>query len=907
MRLLSSLLIGALFALLTIAAWGFANRPTSEPAWPTRIQGFAFQPYQKDQDAIRGDLPTLEQIQSDLELLSGKTRAIRTYSTTGTPAQIPAMAARQGIAVTIGAWLNRDRAANEREIESAIRLAKLNRNVSRVIVGNEVLLRGDMAYEDLVAELRRVRKAVKQPVSTAEPWNIWLENPALAREVDFIAVHMLPYWEGLEVEIAVDHVIERMHELQEFFPDKQIVIGEVGWPSNGRTRNAAVATAANQALFLRRFLDRAEQEEYVYYLMEAFDQPWKEKAEGQAGAYWGVYNADRQPKFAFTDPIVRIPHWHVLAAATVLASAVLLWLFYFHSATLRNRGRSFLAIVVYATATLVVWIVHDFSQQYLSMSSAIVAAAMLIGTLGVIAVLFAEAHEWAEAHWVTKHGRLFRPQRVPDAELPRVSIHVPAYNEPPDMMIETLDALAQLDYPDFEVLVIDNNTKDEAVWRPVEEHCRKLGRRFRFFHVDPLAGFKAGALNFALQHTDRAAEVVAVIDSDYIVRPNWLRDLVPAFSNERTGVVQAPQDYRDASESAFKAMCHAEYRGFFHIGMVTRNERNAIIQHGTMTLVRRSLLERIGWSEWCITEDAELGLRIFDAGYEATYIPDSYGRGVMPDSFLDFKKQRSRWAFGAMQIMRRHFGMLFRGRGTQLTAGQRYHFVAGWLPWLADGLNLVMNCAALVWTLVLVTFPQHIEPPLMMFSVLPVSLFVFKLVKLLHLYRSRVGATFVQTIAAAIAGLSLSHTIGTAMVSGLFRKDKPFFRTPKRARKHALGAAFAAAREEFFMMIGLWVAAIAASQIPNIDGDDLTLIASPDLNLWVAVLLIQSIPYAAAVIVSFVNVLNISGRWIGEAGVRQPAREPRAAAASQAALASPVLTSPVLAATADLKAVEARE
>jgi hypothetical protein len=251
--------------------------------------------------------------------------------------------------------------------------------------------------------------------------------------------------------------------------------------------------------------------------------------------------------------------------------------------------------------------------------------------------------------------------------------------------------------------------------------------------------------------------------------------------------------------------------------------------------------------------------------------------------------------------------MLFRGRGTQLTAGQRYHFVAGWLPWLADGLNLVMNCAALVWTLVLVTFPQHIEPPLMMFSVLPVSLFVFKLVKLLHLYRSRVGATFVQTIAAAIAGLSLSHTIGTAMVSGLFRKDKPFFRTPKRARKHALGAAFAAAREEFFMMIGLWVAAIAASQIPNIDGDDLTLIASPDLNLWVAVLLIQSIPYAAAVIVSFVNVLNISGRWIGEAGVRQPAREPRAAAASQAALASPVLPSPVLAATADLKAVEARE
>jgi hypothetical protein len=102
-----------------------------------------------------------------------------------------------------------------------------------------------------------------------------------------------------------------------------------------------------------------------------------------------------------------VPNWQVLAAATVLASAVLLWLFYFHSVTLRNRGRSFLAIVVYATATLVVWIVHDFSQQYLTMSNALVGAFMLAGTLGVIAVLLAEAHEWAEAHWVTTHARLF--------------------------------------------------------------------------------------------------------------------------------------------------------------------------------------------------------------------------------------------------------------------------------------------------------------------------------------------------------------------------------------------------------------------------------------------------------------------------------------------------------------------
>ncbi len=866
MRKVSSLLIVVVFAMLTIAAWGYANRPVPEPAWPKLIQGFAFQPYQKDQDAIEQEDPTVEQIDADLALLAGRTRAVRTYSSLGTLGEVPALAAGHRISVTVGAWLDTDRDRNEREVERAIQLANKHRNVVRLIVGNEVVLRRDLAIADLAAHLDHVRAATKQPVSTAEPWHVWVDHPELAEHVDFIAVHMLPYWEGVDAEAAVGYVVDKVRLLETRFPGKPIVIGEVGWPSAGRTRDSAVASGSNQALFLRRFLAHAEREGYIYYVMEAFDQPWKERAEGRVGAYWGVYDADRQQKFAFRAPIVRVPEWQVLAAASVITAAVMLWLFYFHSRSLRKRGRSFLAIVVYATATLVTWILYDFSQQYLTVTSALVGAVLLVGMVGVIAVLLAEAHEWAEAHWVTTHDRLYRTRVVPDATLPRVSIHVPAYNEPPDMLIETLDALARLDYPDFEVLVVDNNTQDESVWRPVEAHCRKLGERFRFFHVNPLAGFKAGALNFALRHTAADAAVVGVIDADYVVKPEWLRDLVPAFENERTGVVQAPQDYRDAGGNAFKAMCHAEYRGFFHIGMVTRNERNAIIQHGTMTLVRRTLLARIGWAEWCITEDAELGLRILEEGYEATYTPVSYGRGVMPDSFLDFKKQRSRWAFGAMQIMRRHFDWLVRGEGRRLTPGQRYHFLAGWLPWLADGINLVFNCAALAWSLVMVAFPRHIEPPLVIFSVLPLSLFLFKLVKLLHLYRSRVGATFTQTLAAALAGLGLSHTIATAMLSGLVRKDRPFFRTPKMAQKHAFWQALAAAREEAFMMAGLWFAAFAVSRIPGLDGELTGLVGSPDLSVWVAVLLIQSLPYTAAVLASLVSALDLPAGWIGEAG-----------------------------------------
>src|SRR5262249_26039218 len=152
-------------------------------------------------------------------------------------------------------------------------------------------------------------------------------------------------------------------------------------------------------LFLRRFLARAREENYVYYLMEAFDQPWKVRYEGAVGAYWGVYNVNRQPKFEFVKPIVRIPQWHVLAGISVAIAAVLLGLLYVNSSTLGTRGRSLLAIVVYSAATIAVLIIYTYSQQYLTFTSVLIGAFLVLGMLGVIAVLLAEAHEWAEAHW----------------------------------------------------------------------------------------------------------------------------------------------------------------------------------------------------------------------------------------------------------------------------------------------------------------------------------------------------------------------------------------------------------------------------------------------------------------------------------------------------------------------------
>jgi exo-beta-1,3-glucanase (GH17 family)/cellulose synthase/poly-beta-1,6-N-acetylglucosamine synthase-like glycosyltransferase len=853
-RVLSGILVAAVFAVITYALWARLNRPEQEAEWPRRIQGVAYSPYQEGQTPWSGEPPTDAQMDADLALFKDKVHAIRTYSVLSTQADIPALAAKHGLSVALGAWMGTDHERNEYELRKVIELAHANSNVVRVFIGNEVLLRGELPVDELIAYIERARKAIRQPVGTAETWNTWLQNPKLAEHVDFIAVHLLPYWEGVRVDDSVAFCVAAVKRVQAAYPGKLVIIGEVGWPSDGRTRGNANASVADEALFLRRFLNVAEKEGYRYYVMEAFDQPWKARDEGGVGAYWGIYDVNRQQKFEFIAPIVRIPEWHLLAITSVVLAGLVLGLFYVHSGQLSTWGRTLLAVVVYVAATAAVWIVYDYSQQYLTPTTIIVGTLLILGMLGVIAVLFAEAHEWAEAHWIRAHPRLLNPKRTAGERLPKVSVHVPAYNEPPAMLIETLDALARLDYPDLEVLVIDNNTRDEAVWRPVEAHCSVLGARFRFFHVAPLAGFKAGALNFALAHTAPDAEVIAVIDSDYKVEPAWLRDLVPSFADPRIAIVQAPQDYCDEDDSAFKAMCYAEYRGFFYIGMITRNERNAIIQHGTMTLVRRRVLDAVGgWAEWCITEDAELGLRIFEAGYDALYLPQSYGRGLMPDTFIDYRKQRFRWAYGAMQILKAHARTLLVPTYSTLTAGQRYHYIAGWLPWIADGFNLLFNLAALAWSVAMIYRPGKIDAPLMIFSLLPLLLFTFKLVKLAHLYTHRVGVNLRQTCAAAIAGLGLAHTIGLATLKGLLTRNEPFFRTPKQGDRQRLLGAINDVREETLMMVALWAAAFSIRSIPRE-------IASPDTTVWMVALLIQSIPYAAALGVSIISALELPAR-----------------------------------------------
>ncbi|HEX4919034.1 MAG TPA: glycosyltransferase [Limnobacter sp.] len=840
------------FVLLVLGGYGYINQPAQEPPWVDTIPGYAFSPYRPGQSPVDNIHPSLSDIEKDVAFLQGKAQAVRIYTVNGNFSEVPVLAAKYKLNVALGAWLGAELEANKAELARLLEVsARPPHNVVRLVVGNEALLREELTVPQVAAYLDQVRAQTDIPVSTAEPWHVWLKNPELADHVDYLAVHLLPFWEGVALDDAVDFTFQQYAKLQAAFPGKPIVITEVGWPSHGRSIKQANASQANQAKFLRRFIHRAEQEGLVYYVMEAFDQPWKSDIEGSVGGHWGVFNAERLPKFETTNPIIPIPQWQLLAAASVLVALFLIVFLLMDSASLRDSGRTFLMFNAFVASSLIIYVIYDFTLQYHTWASMSISVILLLGVVGVFVIVLAEAHEWAEAMWYQARKRLLQISPVASAPTaqPFVSVHVPAYEEPPAMLIETLNALAALDYPNFEVIVVDNNTQSESTWRPVRAHCEKLGKRFRFFHVSPLSGYKAGALNYALAHTAAQAEVIAVIDADYQVHRDWLKDLAPQFENPNIAIVQAPQDYRDGQESLFKAMCHAEYKGFFHVGMVTRNERNAIIQHGTMTMVRHSVLQEVGgWGTDTITEDTELGLRIFEHGHEAVYIDRSYGKGLIPDTFTDYKKQRHRWAYGAMQILRTHAQALLRLRRSQLQPGQRYHFFAGWLPWIADGFNLVFVGMALLWSAMMLFDPIAYNAPPLLISVVPLMFFAFKLTKLITLYLWQVKTGLRGAFGATLAGLALSYTIGRATLSGLLLGRKiPFIRTPKMASRLAVFRALAAARDESILALALLCCVVALYVNLGFDSRE---------NLaWSLVLITQSLPFVSAVLVSLLSAM----------------------------------------------------
>jgi cellulose synthase/poly-beta-1,6-N-acetylglucosamine synthase-like glycosyltransferase len=368
---------------------------------------------------------------------------------------------------------------------------------------------------------------------------------------------------------------------------------------------------------------------------------------------------------------------------------------------------------------------------------------------------------------------------------PFVSLQVPAYNEPPDMVIETLQSLAVLDYPAYEVIVIDDNTEEEDLWRPVESWCHEHG--VKFAHLADWPGYKSGALNYALREmVDPRTELIGVIDADYQLDPHFLSACAPLFADRRVGFIQAPQDYRDWEQAPFYRRLYYSYKYFFAVSQPSRNERDGAIFAGTMGLIRRDAIERAGgWDEWCITEDAELSLRLLRDGWSGLHVDRSFGRGVMPLTFEALKGQRFRWCFGGIQILRRHWRLMMPGRpkrGNRMDLGQRWAYLSGAVQWYGDLLAVMFFLFLLLGAGNVALGGGLLFRKLSGFLLAAIPLLVvLGLVRAVALLRRGTGASWRDALGAFMVWQSTSVVVARASLQGLFAKEAEFLRTPKTA------------------------------------------------------------------------------------------------------------------------------
>ena len=340
--------------------------PEAELAAHHTLQCVSYAPFEKDQspfDFAKGMTIAPARIDADLAILSRRFSCIRTYSVAGLEA-LPEYAEKYGMQVFLGAWVGADPKLNQQELAKVVELAKRHpASVRAVVVGNEALLRREITGPQLAEYIQQVKAALPGvEVTYADVWEFWLKHPEVAQATDFVMIHILPYWEDNPVAIdqAMAHIKKIREEIGEKIPGKEIVIGETGWPSQGRMRKGALPSLENQARFIRGFVALAEQEHWQYNLIEAFDQPWKRIKEGAVGGYWGLYSPERTDKHILAGPVSTFPNWRLLFAQSAAIALMTLLIARGHGSMGAVRWLKFSAAMA-GGAILIVLQGHQFS------------------------------------------------------------------------------------------------------------------------------------------------------------------------------------------------------------------------------------------------------------------------------------------------------------------------------------------------------------------------------------------------------------------------------------------------------------------------------------------------------------------------------------------------------------------
>ncbi|MBI1907162.1 MAG: beta-1,6-glucan synthase [Rhodocyclales bacterium] len=334
-RIWLALLLAHLAALLALGAWVAQQlKPVNMQALHLdegeRLKCVSYAPFRlPGQTPFDPDLRiSREQIVADLTELVRITECVRIYSVGQGLEQVPEIAGALGLKVLLGAWISSDLKLSKLDLDRAIDIANRHpATVATLIVGNEVLLRRERTAEQMRELIAYAQARTEVPITYADVWEFWVRNQSLASAVDRVTVHILPFWEDqpVAVENAVAHVAAVLDEVRQHF-DKPVMIGETGWPSAGRQREASQPSRVNQARYIREFVRRAHDQGWDYNLIEAIDQPWKRRLEGTVGGHWGILDSTLTPKFPLAGAVAERESYTLPALATLAGAALCLLL-----------------------------------------------------------------------------------------------------------------------------------------------------------------------------------------------------------------------------------------------------------------------------------------------------------------------------------------------------------------------------------------------------------------------------------------------------------------------------------------------------------------------------------------------------------------------------------------------------
>ncbi|MFT5179751.1 MAG: cellulose synthase/poly-beta-1,6-N-acetylglucosamine synthase-like glycosyltransferase [Candidatus Paceibacteria bacterium] len=748
--------------LLTIS---YINRtPENIPPIP-ELNCLSYDPMPGNTDKRQFEKIDKEQINKDLGVLSEYTNCVRLYTVGRGLSYVYEYAKHHKIDVIMGINISGNEERDIEEISLATSILGKGYKPKLIVVGNETLTFNVVSLEYLTLNINKVQQTTSVPVTTAELPRIWRNIPELASHVDYIGLHLLPYWYGLDIDKGLEKIKEEYTEFSIEF-NKPVYVLETGWPTLGPSRHNAKPSLRNQRLFINNFVNYANNESISYNIIELYDQRWKvHSTEGRVGAHWGILTETLEDKESSQKD----------EKINLLLFVLILYILTLFFVGIRNFFRHDILIhTVLVILSLSIGVVFSSIKSEFLLTSPIVTLVFFPSLTIVIMTTLYYIRGFTLLNLKEKNHK---HKHKNTNQL--VSIHIPCRDETPKQVIDAVKSCMDLDYKNIEVIIIDNNSTNPKNWKPVEKFVKRTSdSRIFFYQVSKLSGYKAGALNYALSKTNPKAKYIAVIDSDYIVKKEWISDSLNLIGG-KIKAVQAPQHYRCITNNFIERAASLEQDIFAATEMRIRGDKsiNATILHGTMCVIDKQALDDLGgWNKSTICEDTELGLRLLKSGWDILFIPKPLGSGIAPQTLSSLMKQRMRWVVGAVEILKIHKWLLFNNlKSLKLT--QRYYFIGGWLFWLSHIFYPIFIIGSLAGTYLIIVDSRYFPPGTLYLSA-SIFMIVFVLFAI-FIKKRELNYSILDGVILMIISISMTPIISLSIVKGLLFSKSKFVVTKK--------------------------------------------------------------------------------------------------------------------------------